>query len=187
MSLIKRLPFGFRQRCEAISTDIRFAMHLRPFDRLPAEVLANHLGATLLAPEDIPGVSATQVAVLLASNQWSAAIISRCPLRIMLNPNHSSDRHESNLMHEYAHVLLEHDMVAFDLETGLPHRREKDEDEATYLGSCLQIPQRGLLWAKQTGLTLPQTSNHFGASEAMVRFRCNVIGVKLPTQDKAHP
>ncbi len=82
-------------------------------------------------------------------------------------------------MHELAHVLLKHAMVHFDPETGLPKRRQSDEDEATYLGGCFQIPRRGLLWAVQRKMILPQIAAHFGASEEMVKFRSNVTGVKV--------
>ncbi|MEH1900369.1 MAG: hypothetical protein V7L04_02820 [Nostoc sp.] len=39
---------------------------------------------------------------------------------------------ESNLMHEIAHVLLNHQSVGFDPVTGLPKRKQNNEDEATY-------------------------------------------------------
>ena len=179
MALTTRLPVRFRQRCETMATEARSALGLRAFDQLSAEVLARHLEAVLHTPEQIPGIPAAQVALLLASGQWSAAVISRSPLQILLNPRHAPARQESNLMHELAHVLLEHDMIDFNPRTGLPQRRQKDEDEATYLGGCLQIPRRGLLWTIQKGMTVSQVAIHFGASEAMVTFRCNVTGLKL--------
>ena len=48
-------------------------------------------------------------------------------------------------MHEIAHVLFNHKPVGFDSVTGLPKRKQNNEDEATYLGKCLQIPKGGLL------------------------------------------
>jgi Zn-dependent peptidase ImmA (M78 family) len=82
-------------------------------------------------------------------------------------------------MHEFAHVILKHKMVGYDPKTGLPQRRQQDEDEAVYLGGCLQIPRRGLLWAVQEKLTLSQITLHFNASEEMVRFRSNISGISL--------
>lgn len=80
-------------------------------------------------------------------------------------------------MHEIAHVLFNHKPVGFDSVTGLPKRKQNNEDEATYLGGCLQIPKRGLLWATQRKMLLPRIAAHFGASEAMVKFRGNVTEV----------
>lgn len=68
-------------------------------------------------------------------------------------------------------------MIGFDPKTGLPQRRDIDEDEATYLGGCLQIPRRGLLWAVQQKMVLPRIATHFGASEEMVCFRSNMTGI----------
>jgi Zn-dependent peptidase ImmA (M78 family) len=75
--------------------------------------------------------------------------------------------------------LLNHQPVGFDSVTGQPKRQQNNEDEATYLGGCLQIPKRGLLWATQRKMLLPQIAAHFGASEAMVLFRSNVTGISI--------
>lgn len=48
-----------------------------------------------------------------------------------------------------------------------------------YLGGCLQIPRRGLLWAIQRQMTQTEIAVHFHASEEMVRFRSNVTGVNI--------
>lgn len=82
-------------------------------------------------------------------------------------------------MHELAHVLLEHPMVGFSPETGLPLRNQQHEDEATYLGGCLQIPRLGLKWAVAHGYASKQIAEHFGASESMVRFRSNVTRIQV--------
>ncbi len=82
-------------------------------------------------------------------------------------------------MHEFGHLLLRHKIVRFDPSTGLPQRRQSDEDEATYLGGCFQIPRRGLLWAVQRQMTQTEIAVHFNASEEMVRFRSNVTGVNI--------
>jgi Zn-dependent peptidase ImmA (M78 family) len=80
-------------------------------------------------------------------------------------------------MHEFGHVLLKHKIVRFDPNTGLPLRQQTNEDEATYLGGCLQIPRRGILWAVQRKMKQAEIAAHFNASEEMVRFRSNVTGV----------
>jgi Zn-dependent peptidase ImmA (M78 family) len=120
-----------------------------------------------------------QIKILSNSNGWSAGIICKKPLWIVHNSSHTLARQQSNLMHEFAHVILKHKMVGYDPKTGLPQRRQQDEDEAVYLGGCLQIPRRGLLWAVQEKLTLSQITLHFNASEEMVRFRSNISGISL--------
>jgi Zn-dependent peptidase ImmA (M78 family) len=133
----------------------------------------------LFTPEQLPSLTSEQVSLLLASNAWSAAVIRQDPLWIVYHSQHAPARRESDLMHELAHVLLKHLLVGFDPTTGLPQRRLQDEDEATYLGGCLQIPRRGLLWAVERKMTLAEMCAHFGASKKMVQFRGNVTGVLI--------
>lgn len=146
---------------------------------MPAESVATYLNAKIYAPEDFPELVPEQVLTLLTSETWSAAVVCQNPLQILLHPRCSPARRESNLMHELAHVLLKHPMATFDPVTGLPERSIICENEATYLGGCLQVPRRGMLWALQRGLSMSQAAVHFGASEEMIDFRSNVTGVKL--------
>lgn len=178
MSILTRLSPSFRQRCESITTEQRDLLSLRAYDPLPAVVLAANLQAELLAPDQVPGIDSETATLMIAHDTWSAFILQKEPLQIVYHPRHSPARHESNLMHEFAHVLLNHAMVGFDPRSGLPQRRPRDEDEATYLGGCLQIPRRGLLWALQREMTIEQIATHFGASQDMVRFRANAIGAR---------
>ncbi|MEL7354496.1 MAG: ImmA/IrrE family metallo-endopeptidase [Cyanobacteria bacterium J06560_5] len=179
MSLIEKLPAKFRQRCEAISTQQRSILGLRAFDALPARMLAKHLNAHIFTPSDLPSLDRLQLLKLVKSEQWSAIIIRQNPLWIAHNPEHSAARQESNLMHELAHILLEHRSITLNASDGSSTREDKREEEATFLGGCLQIPKRGLLWAKQSNLTKVQIADHFLASQEMVSFRCAVTGVKL--------
>jgi len=178
MGLIEDLSPEFKRRCEAIATEQRSLLDLRAFDRLPACELATHLGATIITLDQLFSLERQHLEVLLASNTWSAAVICQYPLQIVHNPHHAVARRESNLMHELGHILLQHSMIGFDSKTGLPLRRPQDEKEATYLGGCLQIPHRGLLWAVQREMTLLQIAEHFGASEEMVLFRSNAAGIR---------
>lgn len=179
MSSLNNLSPEFRQQCEAIATEQRSLLGLRAFEPFPARTLAAKLGATLWTPESVPNADPEQVRHLLSQGQWSAAIVRIDPLCIVYNSQHSPPRQEADLMHECAHILLDHPMVCFNTETGLPQRKQKFEDEATYLGSCLQIPRRGLLWATQKKMTLAQIGEHFGASQQMVSYRSNLTGVAI--------
>jgi hypothetical protein len=179
VGLIKDLSTESRQRLEAIATNKRTILGFKAFEPLPAKVLAQYFQATIFTVETVPNAEPEQVKVLCSSDKWSAGIISKNPLWIVHNSRHAPTRQESNLMHEFAHVILKHKMVGYDPKTGLPQRRQQDENEAVYLGGCLQIPKRGLLWAVQKKMTIAQTALHFSASEDMVKFRINVSGICL--------
>ncbi|GAB4541077.1 MAG: hypothetical protein Tsb0014_32760 [Pleurocapsa sp.] len=177
MGLIENLTTENRQRLEAIATIQRNTLNFKAYESLSATALANYFQAKIFTAETIPNAEPTQVNILCDSDGWSAGIISKKPLWIVHNSRHTPARQQSNLMHEFAHVILNHEMVGYDSQTGLPLRRQQDEDEAVYLGGCLQIPRRGLLWAVQKQMTISQISLHFNASEEMVKFRGNVSGI----------
>ena len=101
---------------------------------------------------------------------------------VIHNPTHSPARQEADIMHEVAHVMCGHDPAEFVFLPGLPvllrTYRKEDEEEAAWLGGCLQIPRMGLLWALTQGMIQnEQIAAHFVASVAMVRFRRNMTGV----------
>ena len=179
MGLISSLSTENRQRLEEVATTQRNQLSCKAFEQLPARILAQYFQATLLTAETVPNAEPEQVERLCNSDNWSAGIICKNPLWIVHNSRHAPTRQESNLMHEFAHVILKHKMVGYDPKTGLPLRRQQDEDEAVYLGGCLQIPKRGLLWAVQKKMTIAQIALHFNASEEMVKFRTNVSGISL--------
>ena len=179
MGLIESLSTENRQRLEAIATEKRSILGLKAFETLPSRTLAKNLKATIFTPETVPNAEPEQIKLLRNSNNWSAGIICKNPLWIVHNSRHAATRQESNLMHEFAHVILKHEMVGYDPHTRLPQRRQQEEDEAVYLGGCLQIPRRGLLWTVQKKMTLSQIALHFNASKKMVLFRSNVNGIEL--------
>jgi hypothetical protein len=179
VGLITSLSTENRQRLEAIATEKRTVLGFKAFEPLPARILAQHLKATIFTAETVPNTDPEHVKLLCNSDNWSAGILCKNPLWIVHNSRHASTRQESNLMHEFAHIILKHKMIGYDPKTGLPQRRQQDEDEAVYLGGCLQIPRRGLLWAIQKKMNIAQIALHFNASEDMVKFRINVSGIHL--------
>ena len=177
MGLIESLTAENRQRLEAIATKQRSILGFKAYEAFPAKVLAEYFEATIFTPETVPNAKPEQIEILCNSDNWSAGIISKDPLWIVHNSRHTKPRQQSNLMHEFAHIILGHEMVSYNPKTGLPQRRQQDEDEAVYLGGCLQIPRRGLLWAKQKQMNISQIALHFNVSEEMIKFRSNVNAI----------
>ena len=177
MGLIESLTSENRQRLEAIATKQRSIFNFKAFESLPVKVIAEHFKAKIFTPETVPNAEPEQIKILCDSDNWSAGIISKNPLWIVHNSRHIPVRQQSNLMHEFGHVILKHKMVGYDFQTGLPQRQQQDEDEAVYLGGCLQIPRRGLLWAVQKQMKVLEIALHFNASEEMVRLLRNLSGI----------
>lgn len=173
---------SFKRWCEQEGVSWRRKLNLYGFDPLPAAKLAAYLQVDLITPLEIPDYNASGLIPLLESGKsgWSAVMMKvpgERPL-IVYNPYHVPTRFESNIMHELAHLILEHKPTA--IYTRRPILRQTyppgDEEEATYLGGCLQITMTGLDWAIGRGMTNQQIAQHFGASEEMVEYRLNVTG-----------
>lgn len=91
---------------------------------------------------------------------WSAAGVQVHHRGIVIyNPRHSSGRQVSDITHELAHFILDHQpakiVLSADLD-GVSMRsfNQKQEDEANCLAWTLLLPREGLMRAKRRRLTI---------------------------------
>jgi Zn-dependent peptidase ImmA (M78 family) len=152
--------------------------------KLAARQLAARLSIAIVNPKEIPGLPCEVVTKLLSdfSTHWSAVtLVLKNRFLIIYNAAHTLQRQESDLMHEIAHVLCKHEPAKIELPGKFPWAcrtfSSEQEEEAAWLGGCLQIPRAGLLEAVQRGLANSNIAILFGASEEMVRYRRNKTGV----------
>jgi Zn-dependent peptidase ImmA (M78 family) len=175
---------GFKAWAESIASEKRIGMGLQPHSPLPARLLASKLGVEVVAPAEIPGMTPLWIRQLLEvdPSAWSALTLPRKQgSMVILNVSHSARRQESDLMHELAHLLCGHEpggMVhlngaSFALRTNNPVQ----EEEAVWLGGCLHLPRRALLWAIGANMSAEEMSEHFKASPELVRMRRSLTGV----------
>ncbi|MBE8715098.1 ImmA/IrrE family metallo-endopeptidase [Sphingobacterium hungaricum] len=178
-SIFKR---GFKANAERMAKQYREELSIHPCAPLCAFKLASHLNipvynATefLNSPEDLK---------LLSNNcEWSAlTMTTKSNNRIIIhNEFHSEMRQQSNIMHELAHIICDHQHnqveYAFDIPFGMREFNELQEEEAKYLGATLQLATPGLLWANKRNMTHEEISQHFNASQEMVTYRLNVTGI----------
>lgn len=167
----------FRNQCEAISVHWRIRLGLRAFDRLSASDLADAYGVLVRRPDQLE-VPREVRDYFLRREDWWGFLFPTCPPVIVYHPAQSATRYESTVMHEVAHLLLEHPLerVYFASDEGGGRTyNPRIELEAAYLGSCLQIPRRGLYWALQQKMSEEEIARHFNASRALVRWRQNAV------------
>jgi hypothetical protein len=177
---MKELDVAFKKWCEHEGIRWRRTLGLYAYDPLPAKRLAAHLDIPIVDPTELDGLDEQTLKVLFAEDAgWSALALPVGEKKhwIIYNPTHATVRYESSVMHELAHLILDHQPIHFDmLVNAVPIReyRKVDERSADYLGGCLQITTTGLDWAFQRNMTHIEIAHHFGASVQMVRFRCNM-------------
>lgn len=179
-------PYGFKAAAERIGVEQRTKMELGATDPLDAFVLAENLRIEVRAFTEVLGEK--EVHHLMypanAAQEISAFWMHNCdgdPI-ILFNPVHSPRRQQSSVMHEIAHILRGHtcpeEMRRLCVQLNLQYYNKVQEEEAKYLGGCLQITREGLLWALRKGYSASQISEYYNASEEMVQFRLNATGAQ---------
>lgn len=175
---------GFKSWAEQQALEQRRNLCLGADAPLSATRLALHLEIPIINPEQIPGMTKKHVDQLLQEDisSWSAITLNvKGGAMIILNTGHAPTRQESDLMHEMAHLICEHKPSVLAHVGGLPFPlREYDavqEEEANWLGACLQLPRPALLAAVKRHMSLEQMVRYFHASEEMIRYRRQTTGV----------
>lgn len=54
----------------------------------------------------------------------------------------------------------------------------EQENEAEWLGSCLQLPRPALIYSLKRSMTIEQIAEYYNCSNDMVQYRINITGVK---------
>ena len=176
--------YGFQAQAERFSEEYRAKLGISKFSPLDAFALAEYLNVPILSVDEFQGeISDEQLAKLRDTSQFSAMWMpnSEGVKLIVHNDYHSAKRQQSNLMHELAHIILKHQISEEAAKLcflyGLHYFNAEQENEAKFLGACLQITRPGLLWALKKEYTIEQISDYFNASIEMVQFRLNKSGV----------
>ncbi|GGD30409.1 ImmA/IrrE family metallo-endopeptidase [Flavobacterium orientale] len=177
---------GFKKWTDEKVVELRKKLGLYASSPLCAFKLCEFLNVPIFEPSNIQGISTDILDELLVngSRHWSAATIplSGGKYIIIHNPTHTSARQQSNLMHELAHILCKHEVSEKTKSTGLSgflrSFDEGQENEAEWLGSCLQLPKPALIQSLKNEMSLENIAEHYNCSLEMVQYRINVTGVK---------
>lgn len=178
--------WGFKTKAENLSIKYREELKRSKFDPLDAFTLAEHLDIPIFTVdeafegnEDHPSYShmndTAKFNALWMPNEDGERIVIH-------NSNHSAKRQQSNLMHELAHIILNHtipeDIAKVCMLYNLHYYNKKQEAEAKFLGACLQLTKPSILWARKENWSFQKVSDHYSASVEMVTFRFNTIGIR---------
>lgn len=173
----------------------RFAVEVRrdelgltEYERLCPYALAKLYGIAVYSLADLVDAGCSPEAIgfftIERRDVWSAALVPDGTGQFIVeNTAHSQQRRRSNVGHEMAHLLLEHepDRILFTADG----RACKDpasatvEKEATELSGELLLPQAAARRAAARKLTDEQVADRYDVSVEFARWRMNVTGARL--------
>lgn len=176
---------GFKTWCEQVAVEKRKSLGLNSSAPLDPRLLAQNLKVLIWKVEEIPDLDNQYIEVLLSKDpeSWSATTISTDKTNlIILNSSHHKARQNSDIMHELAHIIIDHKPSFVDIpENGLMFLRshnKQQEDEANWLSGCLLLPRDALFQICFQKYSSDDVQVKYGASSEMLQYRFNVTGVK---------
>lgn len=174
------LQRGFKAAAEKRAEQVRAELGLDPWDALDPRDVADSLGISVVSASELVDVSRLQELEDLQTFAFSAATFEIGGRKIIVtNPLRTSGRTNSDLAHELAHVLLEHELSELREVGGVPFRtcRPDQEEEATTLGATLLLPRPLLVAAVRRRSEPADIAFQYGVTIEMARYRYNTTGV----------
>lgn len=175
---------GFKSRAEEWAKQARVAVGLDEYACLDPWLHARQIGVEVLDLSRL-GLPPAHMRQLVETDpdSWSGMTIQEGGITgIILNPSHPRTRQCSTLMHELAHVQLQHIPARVDVSaTGLLLLSEYDEaqeDEADWLAGALLLPRAALIRYRSRGDTPADIAAKFSVSMDMCVWRLRMTGVE---------
>ena len=177
---------GYKAWCERYSADTRRELGLPPTSPLSARELAKHLGIRVWTPHDVPSLPPETRQVLLRNDGspscWSAVtLVVGDKILVILNSSHSPARQASDLMHELAHRIRNHEPEEMSISSeGLMLLKAYDkeqEEEADWLAGTLLLPREALVDIRRRGMSDDEVTAEYGVSKRMYTYRVSMTGL----------
>lgn len=178
---------GFKTWCEKTALGFRRDLRIEIFSALDPRDLARHLDILVWTPHDVArhgDLSKDHLDQLLQHDpsSWSAVTLMLPAKKVViLNSDHAPVRQNSDLMHELAHLILEHEPARVDM---TPDRRmildtydKLQEAEANWLGGALLVPRDALLQVLSRNRCNEEAASHFNVSIQMINWRRRMTGI----------
>lgn len=174
------LPRGFKAAAERRATEVRGQLGLAQSAPLDMHRLAGHLGINIVSAETLVDLRRLEELERLQAFAFSAVTfeIGGKPY-VVTNPLRTEGRIASDLGHEIAHVLLDHELTELSEFDGVPFRtcRPEQEEQATALAGTLLLPRPLLMYAVSRGMGPEEIASRYKVTVEMARYRYNTTGV----------
>lgn len=177
---------GFKTEAERLADRTRAELGLLPHAHMSIRDLATHLDIEMHPADDLVDRADLEELHELQPGAFSAATFHLPSGRtvIVSNPLSDSGRTNSDIAHEIAHLLLNHEVR--DIQQLAGHTfftcNPEQEEEANWLAGCLLLPRPLLLREAYAGSDPEVIAKNHDVSVPMARFRLNASGVLLQVQ-----
>jgi len=177
---------GFKAEAERIAGRILTQLGNPPTRPADIRALAQHLHVEVISAAELVDVTELEELERLQPGAFSAATFRMPGNRVVAvyNPLNERGRTNSDLAHELAHLLLNHDVRELQTIAGRTFFTcdPEQEQEANWLAGSLLLPRPLLLREAMNGATADRLADRYSVTPAMARFRLNTSGVLLQAQ-----
>lgn len=174
---------GFKSEAETRSAAARRSLKQAAHSALDPWKYAAHRNVQVLdiTRLGLPAASLHHLTVVDPSS-WSAMTLKDGQqFGIVINPAHVPWRQANDLMHELAHIDLNHLPARVDVSPNglllLSDYSEEQEGEADWLAAALLIPRDGLIRLRRQQKTVSEIATFYGVSNQLCEWRLRMTGV----------
>jgi Zn-dependent peptidase ImmA (M78 family) len=163
---------------------------LTEYERLCPYQHADEHGVDVYSLTDLAAAGCPQEAIdfftSVRPESWSAALVPNGTGQFIVeNGIHLPRRRRSNVAHEMAHLLLEHEFDRILFTDGMRGCRNPATKEMEYEAAELLLPSAAARWAAALKKTDEEVADLFDVSVEFARWRMNATGARLIAQRAA--
>ena len=179
--MLMALRRGFKSEAERIARRVRADLGVSATQSVAPEHIAELLGIEVRAGDELLPRERFQELEDIQPDSFSACTLRPSPDRVVVvhNPLSPKTRQKSDVTHELAHTLLDHDLSRVQRlgDVTFLSCDPIQEEEAAWLSGCLLLPRALLLAEVSSGATARDIARKHGVSERMAQYRLDVTGV----------
>lgn len=177
------MRYGFKAQAERISASARKVLNLDAADPIDPWALAAAKGIVVL---DIRAIELEErhleQLLINDSDSWSGLTLKESSqFFVVINPSHPIGRQRNTLMHELAHIHLEHTPARVDFSSSgmmlLSDYPVDQEDEADWLAAAVLLPRDALHNLRRSGKSADEIAAMYGVSKQLCDWRLRMTGV----------
>lgn len=175
---------GFKADSERRSVSAREALGLAPISKLCPWKYADHLSVLVFEASELNLEPEHADQLLIRDpDSWSGMTLFEEGVHVVvLNSSHPHTRRTATLMHELAHIILEHVPAEVSVSPSglvlLSDYSAEQEEEADWLGAALLLPEAALIQYRSRGMSVEAIAEIYGVSSQLCSWRCRMTGVE---------